>query len=405
MMSPIRPGLLLSQERVEACAARLFSAVRAEVPAYGAIADPEMERDVRRINRLNVELFFRALSEDRPPTAAELLELEESARRRLHQAVPLEAIFHSYRVGVRVLWECLLEVAPPSDHGRLGSLALEYADRVSTAAAQAYLEERQRVAQSRHDAARLLLTRVIQGEAVDEEALTEASALGLDLRRRHAALVATRTHDGERPTHADLLLAGIQRRLQAAWPQVLAGLLSVGLVAVVPQRLMGDVEALLERELAAGGAELALAVGIGTPGAGARGVAASYREAGRAHALGAVVHPDRRLHRYRELRLYDLFKEGETMDAFVGETLGPLLALPDGPRGRALETLEVLFAGALNRKQAARRLGVHQNTLSNRLRRLERLLGGDLHSGELCFRLQLALRLLPLTTGRAHPRA
>ena len=52
---------------------------------------------------------------------------------------------------------------------------------------------------------------------------------------------------------------------------------------------------------------------------------------------------------------------------------------------------------ALNRKLAARRLGVHANTLSYRSRRIEELLGGSLLEGEFCFRVQLALKLLPLS--------
>lgn len=236
MISQMRAELQLSAGQIALFAERIHRTVRQEVRAYANISDPDLDRDFREVNAHNVEIFFRALAEDRAPSRGELAILEASARRRLHQAIPLEALFHSYRIGVRVLWECLLEVAPQQDHGRLGALALEYADRASTSAAQAYLEERQHLTQSREDIARLLLTRIINEETEDETAATrEASLLGLDLSRPYCALVIARSHHELQPsTEFDLVLAAVQRDLRAAQPRVLAVLLSRGLVAVMP---------------------------------------------------------------------------------------------------------------------------------------------------------------------------
>lgn len=403
-ITQVRSELRVTPEQVAAFAHRIYHSVRQEVRAYAHISDPELDRDFRDVNRLNVEIFFRALAEDRAPSRQELAVLEASARRRLHQAIPLEALFHSYRIGVRVLWECLLEVAPQQDHGRLGALALEYADRASTSAAQAYLEERQRLTQSRQDVARLLLTRIINEETEDETAATrEASLLGLDLSRPHCALVIARAHDELQPTtESDLVLAAVQGQLAAAQPEVLAVLLSRGLVAVMPIELSERAADIVSRALAGHGG--AFAAGIGTRASGIKALAASYQEAVRAQALGGILHPDQLVHRYADLRLFDVFKQGEAMDAFVSEAVGPLLQLSGARRQRMAETLNAVFASALNRKQAAHQLGIHQNTLSFRVRRIEQLLGGSLLSGEFCFRVQLALRLLPLTSSarRAH---
>ncbi len=404
-MSQRRDELRLTQDQVGRFAQRLYLAVRHEVPAYSAILDPEMDRDFREVNRENVVLFFRCLSEDRTPTTAELAVLERSARRRLHQAISLDAIFHSYRVGVRVMWECLLEVARQEDHGRLGVLALDYADRVSTAAAQAYLEERQRLAQSQQDASRVLFTRVIRGEVDELAAVGEASSLGLDLSRPHAVLVAGAAHDELRPTtSSDLALAAARSRILSGVSGALAVLLSTGLVAAVPRTRVAAAEEILTDALRSSmGSTVAFTVGVGTFGSGVRGLAGSYQEAVRARALGAILHPDRGLHRYAELALFDLFKEGDAMDAFVQEALGPLLETAPEVRRRMADTLSALFSCALSRKQAASRLGIHQNTLTHRVRRLERLLRGSFASGEFCFRVELALRLLPLTALRQHP--
>ncbi|MHB8621022.1 MAG: PucR family transcriptional regulator [Chloroflexota bacterium] len=403
-MSQSRGELELTPKQIRRFAERIYRSVRQEVRAYANISDPELDRDFKEMNRQNVRIFFRALAEDRAPSAAELNILEASARRRLHQAIPLEAVFHSYRIGVRVLWQCLLEVAPRQDHGRLGALALEYADRASTRAARAYFEERQHLTQSRQDIARLLLTRIINEEAEDETAATrEASLLGLDLTRPHCVLAIARAHDELRPsTESDLALAAVQGRLRTAQPQSLAVLLSRGLVAVLPADQVQAGSNVVGLALAEQGRTFV--AGIGTAASGIKSLAASYREALRAQALGSILNPGRLVHRYEDLRLFDLFKEGEAMDAFVSEVLGPLLRLNGERRQRLAETLNAVFSSALNRKQAAHVLGIHPNTLSFRVRRIEELLGGSLIAGEFCFRVQLALRLLPLTALANHSR-
>lgn len=399
------PEIRVSDAHIRAFSRRLHQAVRDEVPAYAAITSANVESDILRVNRENVVLFFRCLAENRQPTAAELDAIAASARPRLRQGISLEAIFRSYRIGVRVLWECLLEVAPQQDHGRLGVLALEYADRVSTAAAAAYLEERQRVAQSRHEATRLLLTRVIATEVDELATLSQASALGFDFSAPHVVLVATVAFGELSPnTRSDLALAAVQARFQSRLPACLAVLLSSGLVAAVPVPDAEVAEQLVERAATGTtpGSEPPLAVGVGTPRVGIGGLAASYQEAVRAHALGRMLHPGRVFHRYAEVALFDLFKEGETIDAFVREALGPVLELDAARCRRLIETLDALFASALNRKQASFRLRVHQNTLSNRIRRAEALLGGSILEGERRFHIELALRLLPLTALRRN---
>lgn len=397
------PEIRVTDAQIRSFSRRLHGAVRREVPAYGAIASATVEGDILRVNRENVVLFFRCLAEDRQPTPVELDAIAASARSRLRQGIPLEAIFRSYRIGVRVLWECLLEVAPQQDHGRLGVLALDYAERVSTAAAAAYLEERQRDTHSRHEATRLLLTRMIAAEVDEAAMLAEADALGFDFSAAHVVLVVTVARGEVSPnTRSDLALAAVQARFHARLPASLAVVLSNGLVAVVPAPDAEVAEQLVEGAAAGGAleAEPTLAVGVGTPRAGIGGLGASYQEAVRARALGRMLHPGRVFHRYREVALLDLFKEDETIDAFVQDALGPILELDGGRRRRLIETLEALFASALNRKQAAFQLRVHQNTLSNRIRRAEALLGGSILEGERRFQLELALRLLPLTSLR-----
>jgi hypothetical protein len=358
---------------LDAYAQRVHAAVDAEVPEYAALADD----DVFAVNRRNVELYFRMLAEERVPEPGELAEIEVAARRRLHQGIPLEAIFHSYHIGLRVMWGCLLERAQGLDLGHLAVLTMAYAERVSHVAARAYLDERDRVSRSQEEARRLFFTRLYSGDFADEAgALREARALGYDLGRPHVVVLAT--------SAPDVALAETRDGLERAFPDCPAVLMRAGLVVAVPGEAVSDV-------LAALGHDRRLTAGVGTPRAGIQGLTASLHEARRALALGRILHPGRTAYRYDELRIFDLFREGAAVDAFVTEVLGPLLGRP-----HYLETLGALFAAALNRKAAAHALGVHANTLSYRLSRIEALLGGSLQDGEVCFRLQLALKLLPL---------
>ena len=121
----------------------------------------------------------------------------------------------------------------------------------------------------------------------------------------------------------------------------------------------------------------------------------SLREARRAQALGSLLEPQGRVHKYDELRLMDLFKQDSTIGSFVHEVLAPVLSR-DGGKGRMVETLEAFFAAGMVRKTAAAQLGIHPNSLDYRLRLIELALGYPVRSGNTAFKLQLALKLLPL---------
>lgn len=381
-------------------ARRIYRAVRAEIAAYSASHDPSLDADFADVNRLNVDLYFRTLAEDRAPRADELAKLELAAQRRLHQAVPLEALFHSYHIGVRVMWECLLERTEGLDLGHLAILTLVYSERVTHAVAGAYLEERERIARSHQEANRLFFTRLFSGDFDDDDAaLQEARSLGYDLAPTHVVMLLSPTlPPGQANAQSDLEMAQIQNQLERTFPACPAVLMRAGILCAVPgdtdEQILATLDTALRLSVDEG---VRLVVGLGTPRAGVRGLLAGYEEARHAQALGRILDPSRQIYRYEELRLFDLFKTGEPVDAFIGEVLGRLVAHDRGRKAHLVETLDVLFAAALNRKAAARRLGVHPNTLSYRIARIEELIGGSLLSGEVCFRAQLALKLLPLS--------
>jgi DNA-binding PucR family transcriptional regulator len=75
---------------------------------------------------------------------------------------------------------------------------------------------------------------------------------------------------------------------------------------------------------------------------------------------------------------------------FAADELGPLAG--DGHRVDVLrETLEAYFASSLNANAAGARLGVHDQTVTYRLRRIEQLIGHPIYRRRA--ELELALRL------------
>jgi sugar diacid utilization regulator len=396
---------VLRPEQVETYAQRINAAVRKDVEPYGGSSDPELDRDFSAMNARNVEIYFRSLAEDRVPSDQELAELADAGRRRLHQGVPLESIFHSYRVGTRVLWQCVLEIADSEDLGRLATLTLQFADLVSSAASEGYLGERERRARSHEEATRLFLTRLLFGDLDDEEAvIREGRHFGFDLAQTHVvAIVSPKALRRHLTVERDLELAHGRSQLQRYLPDAPAIVTRSGLIVAVPGDSISEVASSILKALAGLLKGQNFTVGIGTARGGAGGIVASYSEAQRAQALASILRPNALVCRYDELQLFDLFRAGDHVDAYVDEVLGKLLRRDRDRHSEFGQTLEALFASALNRKLAARRLGVHPNTLSYRSRRIEELLGGSLLEGEFCFRVQLAMKLLPLSKyGRAE---
>lgn len=394
-------ALIRSEAERTEYARRIYRAVRAEIPEYASSPAPGLDADFSDVNRQNVDLYFRTLAEDRPPHADELATLEHAAQRRLHQAFPLEALFHSYHIGVRVMWECLLEHTDGLDLGHLAILTLAYAERVTHAVANAYLDERERLARSHQEANRLFFTRLFSGDFDDEEAaVREARSLGYDLTLTHVVLlISPALPPSQANAQSDLEMAQVRNQLERTFPGCPAVLMRVGILCAVPGDSDSHILAALDAALRPPAQRATqLVVGLGTARAGVHGLLAGYAEAQHAQALGRILDPSRQIYRYDELRLFDLFKAGESVDAFIGEVLGRLVTYEHRRNAHLIETLDALFAVALNRKAAARRLGVHPNTLSYRITRIEDLIGGSLLSGEVCFRVQLALKLLPLSS-------
>jgi len=143
------------------------------------------------------------------------------------------------------------------------------------------------------------------------------------------------------------------------------------------------------------GAKGTVSVAAGSPGEGVEGFVLSHREAllarrvAQLEAAGGpvcVTYPDLALD---SLITGDL----EAAERFAARELGPLTATDESTR-RLASTLAVYLEESRSFARAARRLGVHTNTVTYRVHRAEDLLGHPVAERQL--ELRVALRLLDL---------
>src|SRR5260370_356808 len=108
-------------------------------------------------------------------------------------------------------------------------------------------------------------------------------------------------------------------------------------------------------------------------GSGGRGGVASYRSLGASRWLLEVQSPD-------------------ALGGSVNELLGSLLEYAQSRDTPLLETLEALAAARWVRRAAARQLGIHINSMSYRVERIQTLTGLQLDEPETRVAISIALR-------------
>ncbi|UTI62337.1 helix-turn-helix domain-containing protein [Paraconexibacter antarcticus] len=144
--------------------------------------------------------------------------------------------------------------------------------------------------------------------------------------------------------------------------------------------------------------EATRAVGISTRFARATDAAGAFREAREVAgcaarlATGAAAHPVLTADELGPGRLFLTQADPVALARFVAATLGPLLTAGDGMPA-LLHTLEVFFATTRSVRRSAQALGVHENTVRQRLERIARLTGLDV-AGDATDQLSVQIALL-----------
>ncbi len=121
----------------------------------------------------------------------------------------------------------------------------------------------------------------------------------------------------------------------------------------------------------------AYSVGVSQSGAGPPDIPRLYEQARVAVQVGLRVSGGGAVTNFAGLGLYRLISNVRQAElrAFVHDTLGPVLDLPEPGRSDLLKSLAVLASTRFNVAESARLLHYHYNTMRYRVTKLERLLG------------------------------
>ena len=199
----------------------------------------------------------------------------------------------------------------------------------------------------------------------------------------------------------DRLDAALSGLIRSRMPGTLTIVRSASAVFLVPDEVAADlatVEKLAGQVLAAAAPVMkpgTASVGIGNLANGVSELARSHVEARQALRLTRRAGGRGRVASYRSLGAFRLLLEVQSPDAlrrFVNELLGTLLEYAQSRDTPLLETLEALAAARWVRRAAARQLGIHINSMSYRVDRIQTLTGLQLDEPETRVAISIALR-------------
>jgi sugar diacid utilization regulator/putative methionine-R-sulfoxide reductase with GAF domain len=203
------------------------------------------------------------------------------------------------------------------------------------------------------------------------------------------------------PGRQDSLDAALSGLIRSRMPGALTLVRAASAVFLVPDDVAADLpaaEKLAAQILAAAAPVMkpgSASVGVGNLATSVAELARSHVEARQALRLTRRAGGRGRVSSYRSLGAFRLLLEVQSPDAlrrFVEELLGPLLEYAQSRDTPLLETLEALSAARWVRRAAARQLGIHINSMSYRVERIEALTGLSLDDPETRVAISIALR-------------
>lgn len=363
--------------------------------------DPQTRQDTSRASREIIRSFLRVVQTGRPvggvPVSAAPTDAARGRARAGLALVPLLRLCHLGHGAFLAAWELeLSRLDVPSDvftAATMTSRQLSFAwmDRMSRHLADAYDEERRSLAITGEARRAETIRAILSGDSHDVDALSRL--LAHDLRRHHVGILAWTTGSGDRDELAAPLqraVAEVAETLGAGRPLVMSDARAVlaAWAAVDDPDAAGQAIARLSAKPRADRVSIAL----GEPAFGVPGFRATHGDA--QDAFRVAVLAGRRLGSvvpYRRVELAALVSDDlARVRRFVHDHLGALAA-DDDEHSRLRATLRLYVEERGSRVAVARRLGVHANTVGNRIRACAGILGSDI--GDCGVELHVALVL------------
>jgi DNA-binding PucR family transcriptional regulator len=381
----------------------ITAAIHAELADVGA--DPELRASTYASTDSVLRLIVDLARTGRPPNVAVPPPAAvDYAREFVRRGLPLDSLLRAYHIGQATFFrrwstqahETITDPQALTEAVELGAnWTFAYIERLSDGLVQRYAEERERWVRSAAAVRAQVIDALLASEPIDPERASRR--LGYELGRNHLAFAiwSDAPHD-----QGDVALAMIERAalelvssLGMAAPLLVprARLCLAGWIGwrgdgqiVAPEHARIDVQS-FPTVLAA----------FGSPGVGVAGFARSHREAFHARRIAQLTQQrDGTVTQYETVALAALASAdvGEAR-AFVKAELGQLLG-DDDQSARLSATLRVYLEENMSPSRASRRVGVHEHTITNRIRAAQELLPHPIE--QRACELQVALRLIRL---------
>lgn len=373
---------LALEPQLDSLAGSVLGALREKGAAAGLRVNDDWQR-VGELTRASLRAQLCSFSRGTLPRRCP--EADLAAVEALAGFTDLEFFLNCYRLGQMTLWKAWFSLVEDSTdlaaarrrellaHG--SDFFFRYADLLSDYVSEAYQGELERLRGNGEQRRLRAIRGLLEGEPL------AASAIAYDLDRHHLGLIAW----GEDPV-------GAARQLAAALKRPLMVVLSpIEPGASAWAWISGSraLQAAEERALGAFRPE-GCRVAVGLEGFGEAGFCSTHRQALRTRRFARDPGPA--LLRYEDVVVEALAIENEDdARAFVAHELRGIEDDSPGSR-RIRETLSAYFASEYNAASAGAVLGVHQQTVANRLRAAEQRMGHQ-SIGVRRVELEMALRL------------
>lgn len=385
---------------IDELATEIADAIAEALPR--AVDDPGTVAEIRTASRAALDYFVAAVEEGADLRSIRVpSDTERWVRHFARMGVELADFLHAVRIGHALFWGRWLTALRAHFHEpdaladaieQVSRQQFAYADAMATAMAAVHADEREQWVRSAASIRADVTQRILDKLPIE---IDDASArLGYDLRREHVGFVLWADEEadvaaGDLSGAAQTITAGVgtgRPLLIERNAYVIAGWIGGN-----PAPPLEDVSSSVVSEAARNRFLLA----IGTPGEGVEGFRRSHIEA--MHARRVAQCSRRRpgsITRYSRVALASLASADlEEARWLVRRELGPL-ASDDDDMLRLAATLRVYFEEGSSLERAARRLGVHKNTVNNRVRRARELLGANLEERPLEVQVALVLSRL-----------
>ena len=363
--------------------------------------DPESAEENRASTEASILAAGEMIASGSDPHDTELPQATLAyAQASVRRGVPFPVLIRSYRLGHQavsdVLFERIAELAPDAETvaaaTRLCSAwVFGFVDAAVTVAEQVYDTEQERWLRSTAASRAETVESILAGRQRDPDLASKRLRYRID--REHVAAIAwlDTAREGSNPLPS----------IEAALTQVSSsagaeGTLFHPLGLLVMGAWFGSSRGFDAAELEAATFDPRSAPGVrlalGEPGSGLDGFRRSHDEAALARRVASLAgRPPGAIARYRQVALRalataDLPRARE----FVERELGPLAA-DDDVSLRLAGTLRAYLEEQASRSRAAKRLGIHENTVSYRVRQAEELLGRRVDERTLELRVALVL--------------